>query len=65
MPIDPDDLTPEQRGANPSGRELRARTRLFYSRFGRWGRPRSWATVLVAILIVGLAYWLIRLTGRG
>ena len=65
MPIDPDDLTPEQRGRSPSGRELRARTRLFHSRFGRLGRPRSWATVLVAILVVGFAYLLIRLTGRG
>ena len=64
MPMDPDDLTPEQRGRRPTGRVLRARTRLFHSRMGRWGRPRSWATVLVAILVVVLAYMLMR-SGSG
>ena len=63
MPMHRDDLTPEQRRRKLSARELRERTQLFHSRFGRWGRPRSWATVLVAILAVVLGYLLIRYTG--
>jgi hypothetical protein len=34
--------------------------KLSMSRFGRWGRPRSWLTVIVAILAVIAGYLLLR-----
>jgi hypothetical protein len=62
MPNSHDDLTPDQRGRTPSPRELNARRHQALSRFGRWGRPRSWATVLVAILAVVVCYLLLTRT---
>jgi hypothetical protein len=59
MPIDQDDLTPNQRGRIPTVAELNARTRLAHSRFGRWSRPRAWATILVALLAVVVCYLLL------
>jgi hypothetical protein len=60
MPAEPDDLTPEQRGRTPAPDELHRRERLPFSRLGRWGRPQSWATVAVAILVVIACYLLYR-----
>jgi uncharacterized membrane protein YdfJ with MMPL/SSD domain len=60
MPDQRDDLTPHQRGKAPGQAERDARERLQFSRFGRWGRPRSWATVAVAILVVLACYLLLR-----
>jgi type VI protein secretion system component VasF len=60
MPDQRDDLTPEQRGKAPGHAERHARERLQASRLGRWGRPQSWATVAVAILIVIACYLLLR-----
>jgi hypothetical protein len=60
MPGGPDDLTPDQRGKRPTERELAARKKLSMSRIGRWGRPRSWATVVVAIAAVIACYLLLR-----
>lgn len=60
MPVERDDLTPDQRGQTPGQAELNARERLLFSRLGRWGRPQSWATVAVAILAVIACYLLLR-----
>ena len=59
MPDRRDDLTPHQ----PGEAERDARERQQFSRLGRWGRPQSWATVLVAILVVIACYLLLRHTG--
>ena len=60
MPNERDDLTPRQRGETPGQAERDARERLQFSRLGRWGRPRSWLTVAVAILAVIVCYLLFR-----
>jgi type VI protein secretion system component VasF len=60
MPPDPDDLTPQQRGKSPSPSELASRQGRSFSRMGRWARLRSWATVLVAILVLLVSYLLFR-----
>ena len=56
MPNERDDLTPRQ----PGQAERDARERAQVSRYGRWARPRSWATVAVAILAVIVCYLLYR-----
>jgi hypothetical protein len=56
MPDPRDDLPPRQ----PGQAERDARERLQFSRFGRWARPQSWATVAVAILVVIACYLLLR-----
>ena len=56
MPDQRDDLTPHEPGQG----ERDARERLQSSRLGRWGRPQSWATVAVAILVVIACYLLLR-----
>jgi len=60
MPDERDDLTPHQRGKAPGQAERDARERLQFSRMGRWGRPQSWLTVAVAILVVIACYLLFR-----
>ncbi len=62
MPADRDDLTPDQRGQAPDPAELAARERRLLNRLGRWGRPKSWATVAVALLAVVACYLLFRHT---
>jgi hypothetical protein len=49
-----EDEPPEKQ---PGPETLRARWQLIESRFGRWGRLRSWATVLVGLLALGLLAW--------
>ncbi|MGH6911806.1 MAG: hypothetical protein ACREE0_21435 [Phenylobacterium sp.] len=60
MPDERDDLTPDQRGKSPGRAERGARERLQSSRLGRWGRPQSWATVAVAVLVLIACYLLFR-----
>src|ERR1700710_2552805 len=54
---DLDDLTPEQRGAEPSPARRRARDQQLRRPLGRLGRPRSWLTALVALLALIACYW--------
>ena len=60
MPAERDDLTPDQRGKAPGQAERDSRERMQFSRLGRWGRPQSWATLAVAILVVIVCYLLFR-----
>jgi type VI protein secretion system component VasF len=46
----------------PPPETLRARRQLIESRFGRWGRLRSWATVLVGALAIALIFLLMSQT---
>jgi type VI protein secretion system component VasF len=55
MDSEPD--TPD-REKPPSPEILRTRQQLSQSRFGRWGRLRSWATVLVGVLALALLFLL-------
>jgi hypothetical protein len=56
---DPDDLTPEQRGAAPSPARRHERDQQLSRPAGRLGRPRSWLTAVVALLALVACYWFI------
>ena len=58
-PPDPDDLLPEQRGAVPPAEEIAKRER---GGAGRWGRLRSWFTILVGLLALLVCYFVVRQT---
>ena len=59
MPTGPDSIAPNYRGKRPTMRELASRKSLSMSRIGRWGRPQSWVTLLVAILAAIASYMLL------
>jgi hypothetical protein len=56
---EPDDLLPEQKGELPDRPELATREQLRLHAAGRYGRLRSWATVIVGLLALGLCVLLL------
>jgi hypothetical protein len=55
---EPDDLLPEQRGATPDRAEMGRRESLSRNRLGRAGRLRSWAAILVGLVVLALCLYL-------
>jgi hypothetical protein len=57
--IEPDGPTPARRRKQPSLHELDARRKQDLQSLGRWGRLRSWGTILVGLLALAvLAAWM-------
>jgi hypothetical protein len=61
MSTDTDDLTPDQRGDTPGPDVVRVRERKMSNPLGRVLRVRSWLTIALAVIAVGLCIYLLRL----
>lgn len=55
---EPDDLLPEQRGVTPDRAEMGRRESLSRNPLGRAGRLRSWAAILVGLVVLALCLYL-------